>query len=79
MEAYVLISTEANALWNVAEAALKIEGVRKAQAVTRQFDVVTLMSFPKIEDLGRIIEKIQHLKGVRGTQTLISIPPPVRE
>jgi hypothetical protein len=37
------------------------------------------VSFPKIEDLGRIIEKIQHLKGVRGTQTLISIPPPVRE
>jgi DNA-binding Lrp family transcriptional regulator len=79
MEAYVLMNTEANALWKVAEATLRIEGVRKAQAVTGQFDVVALVSFPKIEDLGEIIEKIQHLKGVRGTQTLISIPPPVRE
>ena len=79
MEAYILVNTEANALWNVAEVALRIEGVRMAHAVTGQFDVVALVSFPKIEDLGKIIEKIQHLKGVRGTQTLISIPPPVRE
>ena len=79
MEAYVLMNTEANALWNVADHALKIAGVKTAHAVTGQFDVVALVSFPKIEDLGKIIEKIQHLKGVRGTQTLISVPPPVRE
>ena len=79
MEAYILMNTEANALWSVAEVAVKIEGVRGARAVTGQFDVVALVSFPKIEDLGKIIEKIQHLKGVRGTQTLIAIPPPVRE
>jgi len=79
LEAYILMNTEANALWNVAEVTLKIDGVKTAHAVTGQFDVVALVSFPKIEDLGRIIEKIQHLKGVRGTQTLISIPPPVRE
>jgi hypothetical protein len=73
------MNTEASALWNVAEATLKIEGVGTAHAVTGQFDVVALVSFPKIEDLGKILEKIQHLKGVLGTQTLISIPPPVRE
>jgi DNA-binding Lrp family transcriptional regulator len=79
LEAYILMGTEANALWNVAEATLKIEGVRTAHAVTGEFDVVALVSFLKIEDLGKIIEKIQHLKGVRGTETLISIPPPVGE
>ena len=79
MEAYILMNTQVNALWNVAEVAVKIEGVKAARAVTGQFDVVALASFPKIEDLGKIIEKIQHLKGVRGTQTLIAIPPPVRE
>jgi DNA-binding Lrp family transcriptional regulator len=73
------MSTEANALWNVAESTLKIEGVKTAHAVTGEFDVVTLVSFPKIEDLGKIIEKIQRLKGVRETETLIAIPPPVRE
>ena len=79
MEAYVLMNTEANALWTVAESTLKIQGVKMAHAVTGEFDVVALVGFPKIEDLGRIIEKIQHLKGVRGTETLIAIPPPVRE
>ena len=79
MEAYILMKTEANALWNIAEFTLRIEGVKTAQAVTGEFDVVALASFPKIEDLGRIIEKIQRLKGVRETETLIAIPPPVRE
>jgi len=79
LEAYILMNTEANALWNVAESTLKIEGVKTAHAVTGEFDVVALVSFPKIEDLGKIIEKIQRLKGVRGTETLMAIPPPVRE
>lgn len=79
MEAYILMSTEANALWNIAESTLKIEGVKTAHAVTGEFDVVALVSFPKIGDLGKIIEKIQRLKGVRGTETLIAVPPPVRE
>jgi DNA-binding Lrp family transcriptional regulator len=79
LEAYVLTNTEANALWSVAEATLKIEGVKMAHAVTGQFDVVALVTFPKIEDLGKVIEKIQHLEGARETQTLIAIPPPVRE
>lgn len=79
MEAYILMNTEVNALWSVAEATLKIEGVKMAHAVTGQVDVVALVTFPKIEDMGKIIEKIQRLKGVRGTQTLIAIPPPIRE
>ena len=79
MEAYILVSTEANALWSVAESTLKIEGVKTAHAVAGEFDVVALVSFPKIEHLGKILEKIQLLKGVRGTETLIAIPPPVRE
>ena len=79
MEAYILISTEANALWQVAEAALKVEGVKMAQAVTGQFDAVVLVQFPKMDQFGKIIEKIQHLKGVLRTQTLMTIPRPVRE
>ena len=79
MEAYILIDTEASSLWSVAEAALKIEGVKTAHAVTGQFDAVVLVEFPKMDHLGKIIDKIQHLKGVHRTQTLIAIPPPVRE
>jgi hypothetical protein len=79
LEAYILISTEANALWQVAEAALKVEGVKMAHAVTGQFDAVVLVEFSKMDYLGTIIDKIQHLKGVLRTQTLMTIPPPVRE
>ena len=79
MEAYVLINAEPRMIWEVAEAALKIEGVKKAHAVTGQFDAVVYVEFPKIEELGKVIEKIQQLKGVRRTQTLIAIPPTIRK
>jgi uncharacterized protein with GYD domain len=79
LEAYILVNTEANALWQVAEAALKVEGVKMSHAVTGQFDAVILVQFPKMDHLARIIEKIQGLKGVIRTQTLMAIPPPVRE
>jgi DNA-binding Lrp family transcriptional regulator len=79
LEAYILVNTQSNAIWSVAEAVLKIEGVKTTNAVTGQFDVVAVLQFPKMEDLGKIIDKIQRLNGVRRTQTLITIPRPVRE
>jgi DNA-binding Lrp family transcriptional regulator len=50
-----------------------------AHAVTGQFDAVVYVEFAKVEELGKIIEKIQHIKGVRRTQTLIAVPPPIRK
>lgn len=78
MEAYILISAEPGMIWKVAEAALKIRGVKMAHAVTGQFDAVAYVEFLKMDDLGKMIEKIQQLKGVRRTQTLIAIPPTIR-
>ena len=79
MEAYILINAESGMIWEVAEATLKIAGVKMAHAVTGQFDVVAYVEFPKMDDLGKIIEKIQQLKGARRTQTLIAIPPTIRK
>ena len=79
MEAYVLIDAEPGMIWELAEATLKIKGVRKAQAVAGQFDAIAYVEFMKMDDLGKIIEKIQQLKGVRRTQTLIAIPPTIRK
>ena len=79
MEAYILVNTEANPLWGVAEGALKIDGVKMAHAVTGQVDAVILVEFPKMEHLARIIDRIQQLKGVQRTQTLMAIPRPIRE
>jgi uncharacterized protein with GYD domain len=79
LEAYILVNTEASELWNIAEAALRIEGIKMAHAVTGQFDVVILVEFPKLDHLGKVIDEIQHLRGVHRTQTLLAIPRPVRE
>ncbi|MEM1530325.1 MAG: Lrp/AsnC ligand binding domain-containing protein [Candidatus Bathyarchaeia archaeon] len=79
MKAYILVNSEPGMIWKVAEAALSIECVKEAYAVTGQFDNIVQIEFEKMEDLGRIIEKIQSIKGVLRTQTLITIPPPIRE
>ncbi|MEM3618623.1 MAG: Lrp/AsnC ligand binding domain-containing protein [Candidatus Bathyarchaeia archaeon] len=79
MEAYILINAEAGMIWEVAEAALKIEGVKMAHAVTGQFDAVVYVEFAKVEELGKIIERVQQIGGVRRTQTLIAVPPPIRK
>lgn len=79
MEAYILVNTEPNLLWEVAETMRKIDGVKMAHAVTGQFDVVAFVEFPKIDDLGKIIEKVQRIKGICRTQTLMVIPPTIRE
>jgi len=79
MQAYILINTEPGKPWEIADAALKIQGVKMAHAVTGQFDVVAYTEFPKMDDLGRIIEEIQRLKGVRRTQTVIAMPPTIRK
>lgn len=65
-------------IWTVAEAASRMKGVKTAHTVAGQFDVVVYVEFLKMADLSRIIEKIQALKGVRRTQTLIAIPPTIR-
>lgn len=79
MQAYLLINTEPAKLWEVADACKKIQGVKMAHAVTGQFDVVAYAEFIKMDDLGRIIEGIQNLKGVNRTQTVVAIPPTIRE
>lgn len=79
MKAYVLVNSEPGMIWKVAEAALKIKGVKEAYAVTGEFDDVIRVEFERMEDLGKIIERIQSIRGVLRTQTLITIPPPIRE
>lgn len=79
MKAYILVNSEPGMIWKVAETALKVEGVKEAYAVTGQFDDIIQVEFEKMENLGEIIGKVQSIKGVLRTQTLIVIPPPIRE
>lgn len=75
VEAYIFINSDPGMLWEIAEAALKIEGVKMAHAVTGQFDVIAYAKFANMETLRGIITKFQSLKGVQRTQTTVAIPP----
>jgi hypothetical protein len=74
LEAYILINSESGKLWNIAEEALKIEGVKMANAVTGQFDIVAYVEFTRMDMLGEIINKFQSIEGVLKTQTAVGIP-----
>jgi DNA-binding Lrp family transcriptional regulator len=78
LKAFILVNVEAGVLWQVLESVFKIDGVKTAYGVTGQFDAVILAQFSDLDDLRKMIEKIHHLKGVLRTQTLMTIPMPVR-
>jgi len=77
LEALILVNTEAGVLWQVLESVLKIDGVKTAYGVMGQFDAVVLAQFSDLDDLGKMIKKIHHVKGVLRTQTLMTVSPPV--
>jgi len=78
VEAYILVNSIPGMVWEIAEAALKIEGVKTVHAVTGQFDVIACAEFANMDTLREIINKFMSLNGVQRTQTAIVIPPGLR-
>jgi hypothetical protein len=62
-------------VWEIAEAALQIQGVKMAHAVTGQFDVIAYAEFDNMDALREIIGKFMDINGVQRTQTAIVISP----
>jgi DNA-binding Lrp family transcriptional regulator len=79
VEAYILVNSVPRMVWEIAEATLKIEGVKMAHAVTGQFDIIAYAEFENMETLRQIIHKFMSLNGVQRTQTAIVIPPGIRQ
>jgi len=78
VEAYILVNSVPGMVWEIAEAALKIEGVKTVHAVTGQFDVIAYAEFANMDTLREIINKFMSLNGVQRTQTAIVIPSGLR-
>ena len=74
MESYFLLECSSGMVWKVAEAIIKIEGVKMAHAVTGNFNVIAYAEFSNIDELTTIIQKIQALKGVQKSQTAVAMP-----
>lgn len=78
VKAYILVNSVPGMVWDIAEAATKIEGVKMANAVTGQFDVIAYAEFANMDTLREIINRFMSLNGVQRTQTAIVIPPGLR-
>jgi len=78
VEAYILVNSVPGMVWEIAEAALEIEGVKTVHAVTGQFDVIAYAEFANMDTLRKIINRFMSLNGVQRTQTAIVIPPGLR-
>ncbi|MCS7095967.1 MAG: Lrp/AsnC ligand binding domain-containing protein [Candidatus Bathyarchaeota archaeon] len=78
-EAFILINSNPSLIWKIADAALKVKGVKMAHAVTGQFDNIVFAEFSNMEELAGIVDEIQAIRGVRRIQTLIAVPRPIRE
>ena len=79
MEGYIFVTSGPERLLEIAEDALKIEGVKMAHSVTGQFDVVAYIEFTDMDTLKRILDEFQSVKGVERTQTAVAIPPKLNE
>jgi DNA-binding Lrp family transcriptional regulator len=75
VEAYILVNSVPKMVWEIVEAALKIEGVKRAHAVTGQFDVIAYTEFANMAALKEIMNNFMSLNGVQRTQTAIAIAP----
>lgn len=79
MEAYIVVNTVPSKVWTIVDCVRQIEGVKQSHAVAGRYDAIAYAVFDKVEDLGRIIIDIQCIKGVSQTQSLLVIPPALKE
>ena len=79
LEAYIIVNTEPSKVWAIVECIRQIDGVKQSHVVAGRFDAIAYAEFEKVEDLGRIIIDIQSIKGVAQTQSLLVIPPALKE
>ena len=74
MDSYLLLECSSGNVWNVADALVKINGIKMAHVVTGNFDVIAFAEFFNIDELTSIIQKVQTVDGVQKTQTAVAMP-----
>jgi len=74
MKSYLLLECSSGMVWKVAEAILKIDGIKMAHVVTGNFDVIAFGEYSNIDELTDLIQKVQSLSGVQKTQTAVAMP-----
>ena len=71
---YVLVDADLGKALEVAEKISKIEGVSSVCAVTGEYDIIAHFAVDDVSEVGKfIVEKIQSIEGVSGTQTSLCV------
>jgi DNA-binding Lrp family transcriptional regulator len=78
MESYLLLECSSGMVWKVADAMVLIDGVKMAHVVTGNFDVIAFAEYSNIDELTTLIQTVQALKGVKKTQTAVTMPKPTK-
>lgn len=74
VSAYVFVCTEPGRAFRVLERVKEIEGVKSANAVTGEFDLVVSAEAEDLSKLGElVVRRIQEVKGVVKTVTAVVV------
>jgi len=71
-KAYVLIETTVGKTTNVLTTLQRVKGVREADAVTGEYDIVAILEAENLEGIGKLVTgDIHTIGGVRRTKTYV--------
>ena len=74
MRAYVLINASAGKAIEVAKSLQGVNGIKNADAITGEYDVIAVCEAPDVNSIGPlIVDKIQKLDGVFKTGTCLAV------
>jgi hypothetical protein len=68
---FILLNTEPGKVWKVADAARKIEGVKIAEAVSGQYDVVI---YVETSFISNVIAQLHSISGIVKSESLAVLP-----
>lgn len=72
--AYILVHTEVGTIEQVQSALRGLAGVRDADVVSGDVDLVVTLDLPSTEDIGRLVMRELHgIEGVEGTTTYVVV------
>lgn len=72
--AYILIHADVGMIEQVQASLRRLAGVREADVVTGDVDLVVTLDLPSTEDIGRLVMRELHgIEGVEGTTTYIVV------
>ncbi len=73
-KAYVLIETAVGKTKDVLGALKQVQGVRDADAVTGEYDIITVIEAENLNSIGELVtSKIHTISGIQRTTTFLSV------